>query len=212
MTGIGLLGSNANLLEANTAVTDPLIGIELGDSNDNRVRRGNVASENRSFGLAVTGVSSDNDLLGNHADGNGSDGIFVDERTSATLILHDRARENSDDGIDIESADATVTENRADHNADLGIEAVPGSPMAAATRRPETESGPVRERRLLALALARWALLAAGRSGRDLEVPRPHRRAHGVALRRGRAGRAEGEAGQRVRGSGLVDRWLAARG
>ena len=46
--------------------------------------------------------------------------------TIATLILHDRARENSDDGIDVESADATVTENRANRNADLGIEAVPG--------------------------------------------------------------------------------------
>ena len=54
------------------------------------------------------------------------DGIHVDAGATATLLRRNVAYGSGDDGVDIDSTATTLTGNRADHNSDLGIEAVPG--------------------------------------------------------------------------------------
>jgi large repetitive protein len=55
-----------------------------------------------------------------------SDGILVDNGATGTLLVRNRAIRNGDDGIDVDAPATTVTRNIANHNHDLGIEAVPG--------------------------------------------------------------------------------------
>jgi len=55
-----------------------------------------------------------------------ANGILVDNGATGTLVVRNRAIGNGDDGIDVDAPATTLTRNIANHNHDLGIEAVPG--------------------------------------------------------------------------------------
>jgi parallel beta-helix repeat protein len=65
-------------------------------------------------------------VSGNFVNSKHSDGILVDNGATGTLLVRNRAIRNGDDGIDVDAPATTVTRNIANHNHDLGIEAVPG--------------------------------------------------------------------------------------
>ena len=102
---------------------------------------GNIVAANLVLGTARDGVRVDTfapeDLpttgtvvVGNVVKGASVDGISVGTETSnpveATRIDANRVSRSGDDGIDVRRAGSVVADNSANHNADLGIFAVPG--------------------------------------------------------------------------------------
>ena len=71
-------------------------------------------------------VSTRTRLAGNVVRRSGGDGIVIAPFVLDTTLDRNTAARNGDDGIDVDSAQTTITLNRADHNRDLGIEAVHG--------------------------------------------------------------------------------------
>ena len=71
-------------------------------------------------------VSTRTRLSGNVVRRSGGDGILINPFVMGTVLEHNTTSQNGDDGIDVDSAQTTITRNRADHNRDLGIEAVDG--------------------------------------------------------------------------------------
>jgi parallel beta-helix repeat protein len=65
-------------------------------------------------------------LRGNRLRRSGEDGVFEYATARRTLLRGNRAARSGDDGFDIDSHATKLRRNRAWHNHDLGIEAVPG--------------------------------------------------------------------------------------
>jgi parallel beta-helix repeat protein len=76
--------------------------------------------------LEAAAPSRDTVVSRNFVNSKRSDGILVDNGATGTLLIGNRAIRNGDDGIDVDAPATTVTRNIANHNHDLGIEAVPG--------------------------------------------------------------------------------------
>jgi large repetitive protein len=76
--------------------------------------------------LEAAAPSRDTVVSRNFVNSKRSDGILVDNGATGTLLIRNRAIRNGDDGIDVDAPATTVTRNIANHNHDLGIEAVPG--------------------------------------------------------------------------------------
>ena len=76
--------------------------------------------------LEAAAPSRDTVVSRNFVNSKRSDGILVDNGATGTLLVRNRAIRNGDDGIDVDAPATTVTRNIANHNHDLGIEAVPG--------------------------------------------------------------------------------------
>ena len=103
---------------------------------DDAIVRGNGAAPLGSDGNECSGIvlvgSARATLVGNTTTENrsgkvgGGDGIFVDGASPGAVLRNNVALTNTDDGIDVERAGTRLTDNRADRNDDLGIEAVPG--------------------------------------------------------------------------------------
>jgi len=110
--GIVLVRSDDAVVRANGAAPlgsdgNECSGIVLVDS-DRATVVGNTTTENRSGKVG------------------GGDGIFVDADSQGAVLRENVALTNTDDGIDVERAGTKLNGNRADHNDDLGIEAVAG--------------------------------------------------------------------------------------
>jgi hypothetical protein len=56
----------------------------------------------------------------------GTDGVLVGPTAADTLLERNFAEGAGDDGFDVESGATTLTKNTANHNDDLGINAVAG--------------------------------------------------------------------------------------
>jgi large repetitive protein len=126
--GIRLETSSSNRLERNTAKAN-FPGIQQVSGNDNRYVR-NVAVGNAFEGIRIE-AGDGNDLERNTTSENRASGIFVDDDVTATVLLGNQADENDNgtgDGITVEAADAatTITDNSANRNDDLGIDAAVG--------------------------------------------------------------------------------------
>ena len=67
-------------------------------------------------------------MAGNRTCDNGSDGVLVGASSLArpAAVTDNFSKGNGDDGIDVDAAGTTIARNKANVNADLGIEAVPG--------------------------------------------------------------------------------------
>jgi parallel beta-helix repeat protein len=91
----------------------------------------NLLRENRilhaGIGINVGFESANTHLEENSVSENTGDGIFVDSATADTFIEGNRAKRNGDDGIDVENTSVAITDNIANRNVDLGIEALPGA-------------------------------------------------------------------------------------
>lgn len=120
---------NRNVIARNHISRDGSgIGIEKGRGN--RVI-GNVLVRTRRtsiyLGLNEPALGGAKTVVrGNLATGSGGDGFSVRSKDDHSLLKGNIAGGTGDDGFDIESASTRLTRNRAAHNADLGIEAVPG--------------------------------------------------------------------------------------
>jgi len=127
-------------------------GILVGDASDNLIRHNLVAAP-YAFGIILDGAvrttlernivtapgpaiivtkleaavaPQDTIVSGNHVTSKLGDGILVDNGATGTLLVRNLAIGSGDDGIDVDAPATTVTRNIANHNHDLGIEAVPG--------------------------------------------------------------------------------------
>jgi parallel beta-helix repeat protein len=103
-------------------------GIGIGGAVGTTVDR-NIVTGGRGPAISLlaleTPPSRDVVISRNHVSSKLSDGIQIDGATG-TLLVRNIAIGNGDDGIDVEDAATTLTRNLANHNRDLGIEAVPG--------------------------------------------------------------------------------------
>jgi large repetitive protein len=97
---------------------------------------GNVVRHNHILGAGENGVhvawgpkkgaTRGNVVRRNRIFGAGADGVHVDNKAKQTHLGHNHAFDAKDDGLDADEATTTVTENTANRNHDLGIEAVRG--------------------------------------------------------------------------------------
>lgn len=95
---------------------------------------GNRIVDNAANGVGVHGGSGEGteaDIDNNRIERNGGDGVLVEPFTNVT-VRHNRANRNGDDGIDVDiptccQDETLVAANMAHFNADLGIEAGPGT-------------------------------------------------------------------------------------
>ena len=87
----------------------------------------NRLSDNGGSGIRFFEFSEDNLLLDNRITGSGQDGIAIDDFTGRNTLDGNKVDRNGDDGIDVDYPGSTVMRNKANHNGDLGIEAVPGT-------------------------------------------------------------------------------------
>jgi hypothetical protein len=104
-------------------------GILLDGSDRNTLDR-NIVAGGRGPAIFVTileaaTAAEDNVISRNVANSRFSDGIIVDAGAARTVVKSNFANGNGDDGIEVDSP-ATLTANTANHNQDLGIEAVSG--------------------------------------------------------------------------------------
>jgi parallel beta-helix repeat protein len=76
--------------------------------------------------LEAAAAPRDTVISRNVVNRNLADGILVDNGATGTLVVRNLAIRNGDDGIDVDAPATTLTRNTANHNHDLGIEAVPG--------------------------------------------------------------------------------------
>jgi hypothetical protein len=90
----------------------------------------NIITGGRGPAILVTTLelpgTKDNTLIRNVANSAGDDAIRVDNGATGTRVERNNAIDSADDGIDIDVASTTLARNIASHNADLGIEALPG--------------------------------------------------------------------------------------
>jgi len=109
--GILLDGVSDSLVSRNLVVGSRGPAISVGAAPD----------ENPSS-IAPTG----NVVSRNNSSGNDGDGIRVVAVAQDTLLVRNAADRNGADGIHVQSPATTISRNTANHNANLGIEAVPG--------------------------------------------------------------------------------------
>lgn len=122
--GIAVGVSQRNKIEHNSLPGNAIIGIVLDQSHDNAIGKNSVSGSDL-YGILLS-ASSDNRIFKNTAAANGVDGILVENGSTGTLLKRNTATHNRDDGIDVSDPTAVLISNVADHNGDLGIEAVAG--------------------------------------------------------------------------------------
>jgi parallel beta-helix repeat protein len=133
------VGGDGNTISRNY-VADSRAGVEGGGlgifvavGRDNLIERNFVARASRS-GIEVSLLpeeleggppAEDTMVRRNHLRSNG-DGVHVQTTALGTLVQGNLALGATDDGIDVDNATTLVQRNTANHNGDLGIEAVAG--------------------------------------------------------------------------------------
>ena len=89
-------------------------------------------------------------VVGNHVSGAGRDGLRVASKGTGTLLKRNHIRRSGDDGFDVRRASTTLTENRANANRDLGVDAVKGVTDGGGNRA-QRNGGPHQCRNLFCL-------------------------------------------------------------
>jgi len=128
--GVHLSDSDDNVVRRNTIV-DEGWGIAVGGNADRNLVERNDVTASRFTGILLLQLTTDDVFRRNDASGNDQDGFSVSHNTSGTLLERNTAHSNGDDGIQVGSQVGTplatiLAHNRANGNADLGIEAVTG--------------------------------------------------------------------------------------
>ncbi len=128
--GVGIAFSgNGNLADRNRVAASGEGGISFEGGDHNLVAHNQVRRSHRdgilqgSFGTK----GHDNAFLGNRVRGAGRDGLRVARKVDGLLLERNHVGGARDDGIDARSDSTELTGNRAQHNGDLGIKAVPGA-------------------------------------------------------------------------------------
>jgi len=128
-----VVAGDDNIITRNEA-DDAVVGFGiLLDGGDRNLVKGNEVDGTAQEGIRVTafdpsttGPAEDNLIRANGVEHAQLDGILVDETASGSLVERNVVSDAGDDGIDVEASATTLARNLATHNADLGIEAVPG--------------------------------------------------------------------------------------
>ena len=136
--GIDLVQSTYNAILRNSTDHEQDTGILLDDHADHNTITQNEGSANSFAGIAV-GASDGNLISNNRENGNLGSGLAVVDDATRTVVSGNEADRNGgtppgcvpdcpllDDGIHVDAPGTTLTGNRADGNADLGIDAVAG--------------------------------------------------------------------------------------
>ena len=136
--GVVLDRANHNLVSKNSLFENALTGVFLFSSDENVIAENSVVGNSRGSDVEEGGIrlltdaeepgsTSDGNVISkNTITGNVWDGILVDAENRENVVQGNHSSKNGDDGIDVDSAATTLTRNTANHNHDLGIEAVPG--------------------------------------------------------------------------------------
>jgi parallel beta-helix repeat protein len=109
--GIRVDGSSGNLIEDNTVSETEASGIIVDGGSENVIQR-NAVSDTAGSGI----------LVGPFYHEGGS----VETVVKGNLVTRAGSGFRYDDGIHVEDAGTVIADNRANHNFDLGIQAVPG--------------------------------------------------------------------------------------
>jgi parallel beta-helix repeat protein len=113
-------------IQRNSFVSNTEAGIELTlDSSENLITANDFLDNAGAIELAGENVG-DHTVSRNRIDGSREDGIFVNAPNGTIRLERNVLTGGDDDGIDVDTPGAVITKNRANFNADLGIEAVPG--------------------------------------------------------------------------------------
>jgi parallel beta-helix repeat protein len=130
--GVLVAQSDNNLVEGNLLSDTDYAGLVIAFAHGNVLRR-NLVRNSLLGGIAVDGryvfggpPSSDTRIDHNKLQANGLDGILIGEGVTKSILVGNDTFSNGDDGIDVEDPDTLLRKNKANRNADLGIEAVPG--------------------------------------------------------------------------------------
>jgi parallel beta-helix repeat protein len=137
--GVGLVESDLNRIVHNVTDRNTDAGIRLGGRGDSNVIQHNFGSGNGFAGIAVD-ESSNTTVRRNVTNDNLGAGIAILEDATGSLVTGNRAHRNGGgtpagcvplcsqlgDGIHVAAPGTVVTDNSANRNSDLGIEAVTG--------------------------------------------------------------------------------------
>jgi large repetitive protein len=131
--GVGIDRSQDNLVAGNTLHRNHFVGVYAFGASDNKIRRNRLVGngEGSEGGIHLladdSGAPSErNRVIANRVVASVGDGIWVEAGSRATFLVANTVVGSADDGIDVDEPQATLTRNRAVHNGDWGIEAVPG--------------------------------------------------------------------------------------
>ncbi len=127
--GVGI-GGNDNVLRRNVVVHSLGLGLQVGAGKRNLFAHNLVRSaRGPGIDIASYGPVSGTIVRRNHVRDAGEDGLIVRpvrKSLKRTRVRRNQVFHSGDDGIDVGSASTTLTGNRADRNADLGIAAARG--------------------------------------------------------------------------------------
>jgi parallel beta-helix repeat protein len=130
--GIGIRSADARLTELlSNLVFGNGVGIQVDSGSSQNAVRSNSVRANLRAGIVLDSPRAgsqpnENRVVRNSVTRNGADGVMVLGAASGNLLSRNRTARNGDDGIDVESPHTIVTKNKANRNADLGIEAIAG--------------------------------------------------------------------------------------
>lgn len=137
--GFYLLESDGNRMTQNTVIDHSAGGFGIYDHSDDNVIERNLVSNN-GFGISLSDTYRrpgarrnlilkndvyDNTFNGIFLQGPSNDPEFPSPGATETIVEGNCVDGNGDDGIDVRNPTNTLTKNRVNNNADLGIEAVP---------------------------------------------------------------------------------------
>ena len=121
-TGLSLTGPHDTLVTGNQFTHNAVEGV-LEHAVRSRIQ-GNVVRRN---GVGVSVANSHlAQVTENRTWDNEGDGVRLGPDADRATLADNFAKGNADDGIDVDSPSATLIRNKAIHNGDYGIEAVPG--------------------------------------------------------------------------------------
>jgi parallel beta-helix repeat protein len=125
--GIHVLDANNTQVRGNRVVDNSGNGI-LDAFGGFSIIEGNFVSRNDANGIVLPD-STGAVVAGNRTWDNGGDGVLIGNSGSLIrppAVTDNFSKGNGDDGIDVRAPRTTIARNKANVNADLGIEAVPG--------------------------------------------------------------------------------------
>ena len=127
--GVGI-GGNDNVVRRNIVVHSKGLGLQVGAGKRNLFAHNRVrGAGGPGIDVASYGPVTDTIVRRNQIRDAGEDGLAVRsvrKSLKRTQVRRNRVFQSGDDGIDVGSASTTLTGNRADRNADLGIAATRG--------------------------------------------------------------------------------------
>ncbi len=124
--GVGIADGSGGNVVAKNQIHDGVTGMFVFNNCDaNKVVKNEITG-NGEVGISVAQNSNRTLLEKNNAEENGWDGIFVGSGLTGTVLVKNTSIGNGQDGIQVESAYSALVKNTANHNANIGINAVVG--------------------------------------------------------------------------------------